>query len=36
VEKDAALLPLLNSPFGYANPKWSVDTLCVFIDELEL
>ncbi len=32
---DAALLPLLNSPFGYANPRWSADTLCERIDELE-
>lgn len=33
-EYDAGWLPLLNSPFGYANPKWDELTICSEIDEL--
>ncbi|WP_309120142.1 hypothetical protein [Paenibacillus sp.] len=32
---DAGWLPPLNSPFGYANPQWSEETICARIDALE-
>jgi len=31
---DASWIPVLNAPFGYANPMWDEDTICSAIDRL--